>query len=381
VVREAAPDELATWDGRTVDPPGGDVQQSRAWAVHRALTGWTPHHLVLDDGSAALVLGRPRAFLAGRAYVPRGPVAAGGDAASVAGRVAALAAWAHDAGYDAILVDPEIPADGGFPAMLAAIGFRSVEEVGPSRHRLAVPITPGARDADLLAGIAPKTRQQILAAERRGIRVSRYDVRAESSGDLDHETPDEAHLGLAAEEAFGRFHALLMTTGERRGFRIGSRSVALAWWRAALEAGHLVLLESIAPDGGVIGGALLYRHGGRLTYGHSGDDPALRVAHPGAMGLLLWRALQIAVREGCHELDLGGVDIAGARRPPLPGEPTYGLLRFKQSLGGRWVEQSGAHERILRPVRHAIAGGVGRAAGAVRSLPGVVRAPGSERPR
>jgi lipid II:glycine glycyltransferase (peptidoglycan interpeptide bridge formation enzyme) len=368
VVGEASGQELASWDARTVDPPGGDVQQSRAWAAHRARSGWIPHYLVLGDGSAALALGRRWPLIGGgRLYVPRGPVAAGAGPAVVAGRLGAITAWAREAGYDVVLADPEIPAASGFPALVAGLGFHQVEEVGPARHRLAVPIDPGATEASLLAGIVPKTRQQLLAAERRGVVVVRHDGPAGGGAGQSVEAPDSRPPGGSAGEVFERFHALLAATGERRGFRIRSRSAALAWWSAALAAGHLLLLETVAPDGSLIGGAIFYRHGGRLTYAYSGDDPAQRAAHPGAMSLLLWRALQIALRDGCHELDLGGVDVPGARREPRPGESTYGLLRFKQSLGGRWVELSGAHERVLRPGRHALATGAGRAARALRA--------------
>lgn len=371
VVREAAPDELPGWDALTVDVPGGDVQQSLAWAVHRERTGWRRHHLVLDDGAAVLALGRPWRFIGGgRLYVPRGPVPAGAGPEVVAGRLAAIAAWARDAGFDAILADPEIPAGGGFPALLAGLGFHQVEEIGPSRHRVGVPIPPGADDAALLAGMAPKTRQQVLAAERRGVRVLRYDVRAGSEPGPGLEVPDPGRLVDAAEQAFARFHGLLVATGARRGFRVGSRSVALAWWRAALEAGHLLFLEARGKEDELIGGAIFYRHGGRLTYGNSGDVAALRTAYPGATGLVLWRALQLAAREGREELDLAGVDVRGARREPLPGESTYGLLRFKQSFGGSWIEQSGAHERVLRRPRYAVASGAQRAARLLRALPG-----------
>lgn len=373
VVREAAVEELATWDERTVDPPGGDVQQSRAWAAHRARTGWHPHQLVLDDDAAVLALGRRTPALGGgRLYVPKGPVAAGSDAAQVAGRLAAVAGWARDAGYDTIVADPEMPAAGGFPALLAALGFRGVEEIGPSRHRMTAPIVPGADDDALLAPIAKKTRQRFLAAERRGMRVVRYD--ATGGPELPGvETPPPPRLLESAGESFSWFHALLAATGARRGFGIGSRTAALAWWRAALEAGHLVLLEARAPDGAQLGAAIFFRHGERLTYGHSGDVVELRHDHPGAVHLLLWRAFQLAAREGRRELDLGGVDVRGARREPLPGEPMHGLLEFKRSFGGTWLELSGAHERVLRPGRHALAAGAGRAARVVRAVPAALR--------
>jgi hypothetical protein len=328
-VREARPDALAGWDDRTVRVAGGDVQQSLAWGAHRARTGWRIHHLELGDGSAVLALGRPWPLLGGgRLYVPKGPVAAGAAATVIAERLSAVAGWASAAGYDTILADAEIPAMSGYPAALAALGFRQAEEVGPSRHRVATPIPSGAADDVLLASIATTTRQLIRAAERRGMRIVRHDA-----------------------AAFERFHSLLATTGERRGFAIGPRSVALAWWHAALAAGHLAFLEARSADGTYLGAAIFYRNGERLTYAHSGDVVALRRVEPGASRLLLWRALQLAGREGRTELDLGGVDVAGARSEPRPGDEMYGLLEFKRSFGGRWVELSGAHERVLHPAR------------------------------
>ena len=370
-VHEARPEALAGWDDRTVRVPGGDVQQSRAWGEHRARTGWKVHHLELDDGSAVLALGRPWPLLGGgRLYVPKGPVTGGAAAAIVAGRLAAVAGWARRAGYDAILADAEIPAATDYPGALAARGFRPVEEVGPSRHRVAAPIAAGADDAGLLATIATTTRQMILAAERHGMRVVRHDAAAGATpGGATHDPGlAVAQLERPAEDAtaaFERFHALLASTGERRGFAIGPLVTAVAWWRAALAAGFLVLLEARSADDAYLGAAIFYRNGERLTYAHSGDVVDLRRAHPGASRLLLWRALQLAAREGRGELDLGGVDVAGARSEPRPGDPMYGLLEFKRSFGGRWVELSGAHEMVLRPARAragAAIAGVGRGA-------------------
>ena len=115
-----------------------------------------------------------------------------------------------------------------------------------------------------------------------------------------------------------------------------------------LPAGHLVYLEARheTPTGAVLAGLVLYRHGGRLSTVHSGDHDATRATNPGALHLLRWRAIQLAVREGAPEMDLGGVDVAGARREPVEGEPMYGLYQHKRSFGGQWVELTGAHERV-----------------------------------
>jgi lipid II:glycine glycyltransferase (peptidoglycan interpeptide bridge formation enzyme) len=86
--------------------------------------------------------------------------------------------------------------------------------------------------------------------------------------------------------------------------------------------------------------------------------------------LLLWRALQLAAREGRSELDLGGVDVAGARFEPRPGDAMFGLLEFKRSFGGRWIELSGAHERALHPARARAGTALVRLGGGARRLAG-----------
>ena len=45
-------------------------------------------------------------------------------------------------------------------------------------------------------------------------------------------------------------------------------------------------------------------------------------------------------------MDLGGVDVPGARNEPHEGDPLYGLYQHKQSFGGRWLALTGAHERV-----------------------------------
>ncbi len=395
VVREAAADELERWDARTVDVQGGDVQQSLAWADLRRRLGWRVHHLILPDASAALAVGwRYPIIGGGRLYVTKGPVAAGAGPDEVAGRLAAIAGWARRAGYDAVYSDAEMPVSTGYPGRLRALGFRQVEEIGPSRHRLAVPIEPGADDAALAAPIAKTTRQRCFAAERRGARVVRHGgasvgpanagvgpggslAGTSSSAVPGGPEPAAAVPGVespggdprvAAEASLRRFYPLLVATGARRGFSIGPEETAVQWWLAAMTAGHLVLLEALAADGTYLGAAIFFRHGDRWTYGHSGDVVALRHAQPGAVHLILWRALQLAARDGRRELDLGGVDVAGARREPRRGEPMYGLLEFKRSFGGRWIELAGAHELALRPARAAAGDAIAAVGRAARRL-------------
>ncbi len=392
-VRDAAPSDLATWDARAVDGPGGSVWQSRAWGEHAARNGWRTRHLIDAAGFPLLVLLRPWPAIGGAsAYLPRGPVAAGDAPARIVERLVGVTERLGADGVDVLATDAEIALESGYADLLRGAGFAPIEEIQPSRHRMAVSLH--GDEAAAWEGIARKTRQRIGSAHRRGLVVRRLDVRDAAPGggagaaevgrgaiglgaiEPTVARPSAAQLEAAASAAFGPFHALLEATGTRRGFAIGSRAGSAAWWLAALRAGHLVYLEIrdtppgddwSAPRGTLLGGAIFFRQGGRITYGHSGDRPEMRAAHPGVVHLLLWEAMRIALAEGASELDLGGVDVAGARGIPAEGDPMWGLYEFKRAFGGAWVEMAGAHERVIRPRRYA----AGRAVAALaRRLPG-----------
>jgi lipid II:glycine glycyltransferase (peptidoglycan interpeptide bridge formation enzyme) len=345
-IRAADAAALADWDAVTVEAPGGHVYQSRAWAEHRAASGWTPRFLVAGDGGRVLALTRGWSLVGGgSAYLPRGPVACGAGPARQAARLIAVGGALAGEGIDVVAADPEVPAsEAAFRDAIEAAGFAAIDEIQPSRHRVSLPLGAGVDETGVFDGIAKSTRQRIRAAEGGDVTVVRHDARVGPDGVgegfvLPVEPPDVA---------LDRFYDLLLETGERRHFTFGPRPAFVAWWRAALGAGHLVHLEARAggATGEPLAGLILYRHGGRLSTVHSGDHDTARTSHPGALHLLRWRAIQLAIREGRDEMDLGGVDTAGARGEPRQGDPLYGLYQHKRSFGGQWLELTGAHERV-----------------------------------
>jgi lipid II:glycine glycyltransferase (peptidoglycan interpeptide bridge formation enzyme) len=345
-----ATEPTADWDELAVDRPGGHVYQSRAWAEHRRAIGWQPLFISVA-GLRILALVRPWFLVdGGSAYIPRGPapVVPGGELGSALWQTTVALARR---GIDVIAEDAEVPADDAeWRTWLRRARYRPIDEIQPSRHRLTLPLS-GRDEEAVFGGVAKSTRQRIRKAESAGIAVVRYDGRmGDGGGDSGFLAPAEG-----AETALDRFYDLLLETGERRDFSFGPRREFVTWWTRALAAGHLVFLE--ARDGGVEGevlaGLVVHRHGHRLSTVHSGDHAASRAAHPGALHLLRWRAIQLAIAERATEMDLGGVDVAGARREPREGEPMHGLYRHKLSFGGRWMSLSGAHERVIRSNRYA----------------------------
>ncbi len=370
-IRDAGPAELDDWDAKVVDAPGGHVYQSRAWADHRRASGWQPRFLVSPDGGRALVLERSWPLVGGAsAYVPRGPVPMGADGAVLSARLIAIGESLAAEGVDVVAADPEVPADDpAFRAAIEAAAFHAIEEIQPSRHRVSLPLGPAADETAVFEAIAKSTRQRIRGAEKSEVAIVRHDTRG-GQGMAADAGPGDGFLAPVepGPAALDRFYDLLLETGERRQFSFGPRAPFVAWWSAALAAGHLVYLEARAGDaaGAPLAGLILYRHGGRLSTVHSGDHAAARTTHPGALHLLRWRAIQLAIREGSSEMDLGGVDTAGAHDEPKEGDDLYGLYQHKQSFGGRWLELTGAHERVYDARGYRLGRLAGRVARVIR---------------
>ena len=374
--RLASPDDLKDWDEHTVASPNGHVYQSLAWGQYRAAHGRPVWHVVFDDGFRVLVVGRDRPVVGGGwAYATRGPVPEV-DPALTANRAAAIADLLANEGLDSFTIDGETPAASGLGALLAERGFRPVEEVQTSRHRMDVSLGPedafNSDEETIFASFGATTRNNIRQAERQGLRVKRLDAgggRPEHDSDAPRAVDGLDHIGLEdpgrVEHMLRTFYVMLGATAERRGFALASENAFLDWSERALAAGHMLYLQAEHGVDGPVAGAVFYRHGHRLTYSLAGDRAELRKSHPGAVRLLVWRGIQIALDERRTSVDLGGVDTEGARGRPDKGDATYGMYQFKESFGARWVDMTGAHQRTMRPMRN-LAGRVLGRLGAIR---------------
>jgi lipid II:glycine glycyltransferase (peptidoglycan interpeptide bridge formation enzyme) len=371
--RDADPIELETWDALTVQPAGGHVLQSRPWALYRARMGWQPRFLIGSDGSAVLALLRPWPLLgSGSAYISRGPVP-NGTVEELVARLGGVTDWLAAHGVDVVASDAEVAAWTGYGDQIAALGYHPIEEIQPSRHHLVLKLGDRVDPDAAFGNISKSTRQRIHQAERQGIQVVRYDASVEG----DDVGPMFEAREDAPEVALTRFHGFLEATGQRRRFALTARSTFLDWSHVAYRAGYLVLLEARDLDGVPFAGLVLYRHGGRVSTAFSGDEAGARERHPGVFHLLRWRAIQLAFEEGSLEMDLGGVDVAGARHEPHEGEPMFGLYQHKRSFGAEWLELVGAHERVIRPTRYLFGRIAARALG--RSRPASADGATSER--
>ena len=320
------------WDALTVRPPGGHVLQGVAWAEHRRARGWRPAFVRFSDGRAALVLTRSQPPLPGfLAYAPRGPIAAGDPAERVAERAIALARWLRPAGATVLVVDPELDAAPGYEAAMAAAGFRPTEGIQPSRHRLVLALPAGSSEDELYRRVAKSTRQRIGAARKAGISVGE-----DASGE---------HLG-----GFGE---LVTATAERKRFTFSAELGFVDWWRRVVAAGQARFFVAHRGER-LMGGIVVYLQGGHYATAFSADRAEERQQVPGVLHLLRWEVIRSALADGCRSVDLGGVDVKGARGQPRPGDPTWGMYQHKVSFGARWVDSAPAHEVAFRPGLHRL---------------------------
>jgi lipid II:glycine glycyltransferase (peptidoglycan interpeptide bridge formation enzyme) len=364
--RLATAEELEDWDTHAVASTHGHVYQSRAWADYRASHGWHTWHLAFDDGFRMLALGRPRGGSGGTAYASRGPIPEP-DPHRSAQRAEAAAELLAGEGVDALTIDGETPAASGLAQLLGDAGFEPTDEEQPSRHRMDVRLgpddAPNSDEKTIFTSFGATTRNLIRQADRHGLRVRRLDAgggreeQDEAATLLAEFDPVDLDEGELVDSMLRTFYEMLGATAERRGFALASEDKFLDWSRRGIAAGHTIYLQAEHPEDGPVAGATFYRHGHRLTYSLAGDRAELRRNYPGAVRLLVWRGIQIALDERRTSVDLGGIDTPAFRDKPDKGDPTYGMYQFKESFGARWVELTGAHRKTMRPM-HGLAGRV-----------------------
>jgi hypothetical protein len=339
------------WDDRAVRVPGGHVMQSVAWAGYRASLGFEPRFLTFADGSVVLAMLRRSPGLPGvEAVLRRGPAHLEESGQYGAERAIAAAEWARDIGARDLFLDPERPADPGWERAMDAAGFRVTDGLEPSFHVLRLDFPSDADEETVFAGLSKSTRQRVRAAERSGTRVF------------------ADRLG----ERLDGFVPLMRERAAALGIPLRSDTDYLRGWRALLAA-DLARLLLAEHDGQLVGGLFLYRQGGIHATAYSADRAASRAELPGTMHLLRWTAIRDALREGAAAIELGGVDLPGHRRPPVPGEPGYGLYEHKRGFGATWLEREPPRRMILRPTAELLARTRRRAVDTLRRAGGVRR--------
>lgn len=301
--------DASAWDARLAElsrPGRAPLLQSWAWGDVQANAGWRVERVELEGRSLASIQLRGRPPFE-RAYVPRGPVPADGEA------LTALVQWARSRGLARVRVEPE--AGVALGPVLTELGFRPAPQVQP-QYTMVLKLDP---DPDrVLESFSRGTRYNIRLAAKRGVTVAE---------------------GADAEEMARQAAA----SATRQGIRLPPAD----YYRLLLERLPWCRTYVASVDGRPLAAMLVIHHDRRGYYMYSGSSGEHRELKP--VYAAKWEAVRRAVEAGCLDYDLWGV-------PPGPDRdhPWYGLWEFKAGFNGELVEYAGCWDLILSELRHGV---------------------------
>jgi lipid II:glycine glycyltransferase (peptidoglycan interpeptide bridge formation enzyme) len=351
--------DAATWDEFTQRHSQGHLLQSSGWGALKASFGWERRHLAVANTAGlragAQMLFRHRMGIS-VAYVPRGPLFAGDNAADTL-LLAALERQARRRRAVFLRIEPNVleddPAANVLHSFLLLHGFRMADPIQP---RSSVHLDLAPPPERLLAAMSKGHRADIRRAEREGVAI---------------------HVG-ETDRDLDLFYTIMEATGARAGFAIHSRDYYRIAWELLrgsaapgvrreheLGSGSHARLLLAERAGATLAAFLIFGWAGAGLYLYSGAlEEGLK---SGANHALQWQALLWAKACGCARYDFWGVPDAlgqaaatedAAERARLEqaaqADPLAGVSRFKKGFGGRIVRYLPAYDLVFVPALYAL---------------------------
>jgi len=308
--------------------PKGHILQSYEWGEVKALTGWKPFRLVVEEEgtivAAISLLKRDIPVIKkGIFYAPRGPVMDVKNHALFLFLMDQIKDLAQKEEVIFLKIDPDIWAsDEDFKGLLKKAGFVSAEKGGnfnglQPKFVFRLDIRP--TEDELMANFHQKTRYNIRLASKKEVEIKENCTK--------EDLPD--------------FYKILVVTAERDKFLIRSYEYFDIMWEQLVE-NNLAKLFMAYYQGEPIAGTLAFIIGDKAwyIYGASANE------HRGKMPnyLLQWTMIKWAKNNGCTLYDFRGV----------PGNlsedsPIYGLYKFKKGFNPDYTEFVGEYDLIFSP--------------------------------
>ncbi len=323
----SAIEDPAGWDGLLHSLPAPHLLQSWTWGELKARFGWTARRLAWAEPAGAVRAAAQLLFRTERgltlAYCPKGPVVDWSQAA-LRGRVLSdLIGQARAQGAFVLKIDPEVPYGEGpgaaVEAELREHGWRPAPDPAQFRNTLLLDLRQS--DEALLARMKQKWRYNLRLAQRHGVQV-----REGGAADLE------------------MLYHMYAETSQRDGFVIRSREYYLDSWRSFIERGQAQPLIA-ELDGEPVAGFMVYVFGKTAWYLYGMSTHLHREKMPNH--LLHWEAIRWAKAHGCETYDFVGAPDKLNERDPM-----WGVYRFKEGFGGRFVETIGEWDYPLRPLQY-----------------------------
>ena len=328
-VREVLDNERELWNRFVAESPTGDLLQSFEWGeLKRRSGGWQPIRLAAEEdgkiiGAVSILKRKLPRLNKCIYYAPRGPVCDLSNPQVFQALVDVVKARDQNEGAILFKIDPPIAVEkADVLPLLEQLGFRKVADphgFGGVQPRCVMQLDLGPTMDELLANCKPKWRYNIRLAEKKGVTI-----RSEC-------TKDDLRV----------FYNLLKETCERDRFLVRGYDYYEHMWDVLVEAGYAKLFLA-EYEGEAVAGALSFIFGDKCWYTYGASSNRHRNVMPNH--LMQWRMIEWAKNSGCVWYDFRGVS---PKREEDPGDHLYGLNKFKEGFGARFVEYIGEFDLPL----------------------------------
>ncbi len=308
----------ADWNAALAQLPAAHILQTWEWGAFKSRYGWRPtRHLWLEDDrpcAAASILTRRLGRLPATVmYAPKGPALDYENTALLEQVLAHLENTARQERALFVKIDPDARADtAAGKAVVEALrrrGWRASREQIQFRNTVLLDLA--ASPDELLAAMKSKWRYNVRLAKRKGMTVRQ--------GQL-------ADMPLLYE--------MYAKTAIRDDFVIRPKAYYRDAWSAFIEAGLAQPLIA-EVEGKAVAMVIIFHFAERAWYMYGASRNTHREKMPN--NLLQWEAMQWAKEQGCMVYDMWG-----APDELDESDPMWGVYRFKEGFGGKFVRHIGA---------------------------------------
>ncbi len=319
--------------------------QTWEWGEVKSHYGWKVEHKTwIDDKNAiraaAMILKREQRIpIIGSCirilYVPKGPLLDWQD--EIRDRVLHdLVEYAREVGAASIKIDPDLIIARGYegsddytqnePAQeiiheMVNNGWIVSKQQIQFKNTFIIDLTK--TEDEILAAMKQKTRYNIRLAGRKGVEVRK-----------------------AGLDELDKLYEMYAETSNRDGFIIRPKDYYLSLWQSFIsEDMATALVAEVAGE--MVAGLMLFHFGDRSWYLYGMSINKHRDKMPNY--LLQWEAIRLSQEKGCRVYDLWGAPDVFNKTDRM-----WGVYRFKEGLGAKVVQTTGALDYPVSKIKYKI---------------------------
>lgn len=328
VARLIHEDERYIFNDFIANSPKGHILQSYEWGQVKALTGWKPFRLVLEeDGNLVAAINLLKRDVPGIGkgifYATRGPVLDINNHGLFTFLMDEVKKLAIRENVIFLKIDPDVPVGNeSFKELIKKTGFVSAEKSGnfeglQPKFVFRLNIEPSQEE--LMANFHQKTRYNIRLAEKKEVVIKEE----------------------CTKEDLPVFYKILVATAKRDKFLIRSYEYFDIMWEQLVK-NNLAKVFMAYYKGEPIAGTLAFIMGNKAWYIYGASANEHRNKMPNY--LLQWTMIKWAKSQGCILYDFRGVPGNLAEDNPI-----YGLYRFKKGFNAEYTEFVGEYDLVFSP--------------------------------